>query len=114
MKKIGRTSTDARHASAPLRAQASASSRSVVSSIQKPPMCSFASRYGSIREEHFTIGLRAECAGGAQTAGELPDAGSDHFAIERVNLLHHSRVLCGWVKVVGQVTRNEKLRHVVS
>src|SRR6185369_16888892 len=50
----------------------------------------------------------------AQAASKLSDASSDHFAIERVNLLHHRFVLCGRVEVVGKVTRNQILRHVVS
>ena len=41
-----RTSTGALQATAALRPHASASSRSAASSIQKPPTCSLASRYG--------------------------------------------------------------------
>jgi len=46
MKKISRTSTGIRPTFAPLRAHSSASSRSAVSSIDKPPTCSLVSRYG--------------------------------------------------------------------
>src|SRR6266852_3199264 len=42
----GRTSTGARQATAASRPHASASSRLAASSTQKPPMCSFVSRYG--------------------------------------------------------------------
>ena len=44
MKKISRTSIAVRHALAPLRAHASASSMSAHSSIHKPPTCSLVSR----------------------------------------------------------------------
>src|SRR6185369_69600 len=60
----------------------------------------------SISEEQLTVGLRPQRVGWAQPAGELPDTSSYHFAIERVNLLHHRFVLCGRVEVVGKVTRN--------
>src|ERR1700761_8053342 len=46
MKKISRTSPCPPVAPMPLRAHATASSMSAHSKIQKPPMCSLASRYG--------------------------------------------------------------------
>src|SRR6185312_5618681 len=69
---------------------------------------------GPVGEEHIAIGLKPQCAGCAQAAGELPDTSSNHFAIERVNLLDRRFVLCGGVEVVGEVTGNQILRHVVS
>jgi hypothetical protein len=57
----------------------------------------------TVRDEHFAIGLRPQCAGRAQAAGELPDTRGDHFAIERVNGLHHRFVHGERVVVVGEI-----------
>src|SRR5580704_2378754 len=61
-----RTSTDARQATAALRPHATASSMLAASSIQKPPMCSFVSRYGPSVTTTFPPGcLRSDFAWGA-------------------------------------------------
>src|SRR5215467_3293231 len=68
--KISRTSTGARHALAALRPHASASCRSAVSSIQKPPTCSLVSKYGpSVR-----ITSPFDCARGDTALGLRPPA----------------------------------------
>ena len=99
---------------APFFAHASASFISVHSSIQNPPMCSFVSVYGpsvtSTLPSRWARSVFA-LAGGGNAAGELPHAGSNHFAIERVNLFHHRFGYGGRVKVVGDVVTNQILWH---
>src|SRR5262245_45235428 len=71
-KRISRTSPDARQATAPLRAHASASSISAASSIQKPPMCSLVSVYGPSVTSTLPSGwARSDLA---LLAGERPQA----------------------------------------
>src|SRR5882757_4382273 len=68
-----------------------------------------------IGDEHRTIGLlphRLCVAGRGNSASELPGAGSDHFAVERVDLLDHRFGYGGRVEVVREVVSNYVLRHV--
>src|SRR5215475_4478792 len=70
-----------------------------------------------IGDAHRTIRLlphRLCVADWGNSAGELPDAGSNHFAVERVDLLDHPFGHGGWVEVIGKVTSNQILRHEVS
>src|SRR5712692_9610435 len=70
-----------------------------------------------IGDEHRTIRLlphRLGVAGGGNSASELPGAGSDHFAVERVDLLDHRFGYGGRVEVVGEVVSNQILRHDFS
>src|SRR6185503_1027744 len=55
----------------------------------KPAHMLFGLQVWPIGEEQFTVGLRPQRVGRAQPTSELPDTSSDHFAIERVNLLHY-------------------------
>src|SRR5882672_12415078 len=67
-----------------------------------------------IGDEHRTIGLlphRLCVVGRGNSASELPGAGSDHFAVERVDLLDHRFGYGGWVEVVGEVVSNQILWH---
>src|SRR5438874_5126017 len=67
-----------------------------------------------IGDEHRTIRLlphRLCVAGRGNSASELPGAGSDHFAVERVDLLDHRFGYGGRVEVVGEVVSNQILRH---
>src|SRR5437016_3620848 len=67
-----------------------------------------------IGDEHRTIRLlphRLCVAGRGNSASELPGAGSDHFAVERVDLLDHSFGYGGRVEVVGEVVSNQILWH---
>src|ERR1700733_7100263 len=69
-KRIGRTSTGARQATAALRPHASASFRSAASSTQKPPMCSLVSVYGPSVASTLPLGCaRSDLA---PLAGERP------------------------------------------
>src|SRR6266516_1181274 len=70
-----------------------------------------------IGDEHRTIRLlphRLCVAGRGNSASELPGAGSDHFAVERVDLLDHCFGYGGRVEVVGEVVSNQILRHDFS
>src|SRR5262249_13636129 len=70
-----------------------------------------------VGDKHRTIRLlphRLCVAGRGNSAGELPHAGSNHFAVERVDLLNHRFGYGGRVEVVGKVASNQILRHVVS
>src|SRR5260370_34186372 len=99
---------------APLRAHASASSISAASRIQKPPICSLVSMYGPSVTSTVPSGCfrTVFCvAGRGNSASELPGAGSDHFAVERVDLLDHRFGYGGRVEVVGEVVSNQILRH---
>src|SRR6266480_4739159 len=67
-----------------------------------------------IGDEHRTIRLlphRLCVAGRGNSASELPGAGSDHFAVERVDLLDHRFGYGGRVEVVGEVVSNQILWH---
>src|SRR6266850_1015195 len=67
-----------------------------------------------IGDEHRTISLlphRLCVAGRGNSASELPGAGSDHFAVERVDLLDHRFGYGGRVEVVGKVISNQILWH---
>src|SRR6516165_10568677 len=67
-----------------------------------------------IGDEHRTIRLlphRLCVAGRGNSAGELPHAGRNHFAIERVDLLDHRFGYGGRVEVVGEVVSNQVLWH---
>lgn len=62
-----------------------------------------------VGDEHLAVGLdpqRLGVAGRGKAAGELPRAGSNHFAVERVYLLHHRFGFDGRVVVVGTVDSN--------
>src|ERR1700722_376063 len=72
LKRSSRTSPDARQATAPLRAHASASSISAASSIQKPPMCSLVSVYGPSVTSTLPSGWARNDL--ALPAGEMPHA----------------------------------------
>src|SRR5438876_11805763 len=101
---------------APFFAHASASSISAASSIQKPPICSLVSVYGPSVTSTVPSGcfrtVFALLAG--NSASELPGAGSDHFAVERVDLLDHRFGYGGRVEVVGEVVSNQILWHDFS
>src|SRR5215467_1991298 len=59
-----------------------------------------------IGDEHRTIRLLPHglcVAGRGNSAGELPHAGSNQFAVERVDLLDHRFGYAGRVEVVGEV-----------
>ena len=70
-----------------------------------------------IGDEHRTIRLlphRLCVAGRGNSASELPHAGSNHFAVERVDLFHHRFGYGGRVEVVGEVISNQILWHDFS
>src|SRR6266446_8987521 len=70
-----------------------------------------------IGDEHRTIRLlphRLCVADRGNSASELPGAGSDHFAVERVDLLDHRFGYGGRVEVVGEVVSNQILWHDFS
>src|SRR3989441_10410240 len=70
-----------------------------------------------IGDEHRTIRLlphRLCVAGRGNSASELPGAGSNHFAVERVDLVDHRFGYGGRVEVVGEVVSNQILRHDFS
>ena len=59
-----------------------------------------------VGDEHLAVGLlphRLGVGGRGNAAGELPHAGSNHFAVERVDLFHHRFGYGGRVEVVGEV-----------
>src|SRR5262249_13281026 len=65
-----------------------------------------------IGDAHRTIRLLPQrlCFGGrGNAAGELPGAGSNQFAIERVDLFHHFFAYARRVEVVGEVVTNQIL-----
>src|SRR5580704_12033712 len=67
-----------------------------------------------VGDEHPAVRLlpqRLRVGGRGNTAGELPGAGSDQFAVERVDLLDHRFGYGGWVEVVGEVISNQILWH---
>src|SRR5262249_9688123 len=67
-----------------------------------------------IGDEHRTISLlphRLCVAGRGNSAGELPRAGSNHFAVERVYLLNSRFGFDRRVVVVGKVDSNNILWH---
>src|SRR5258705_1562726 len=71
-------------------------------------------RVWPIGDEHRTVRLlphRLCVAGRGNSASELPGAGSDHFAVERVDLLHDRFGYGGRVEVVGEVVSNQILWH---
>ena len=116
-KRSSRTSPTASQEMAPFRAHASASSILAASSIQNPPMCSVVSVYGP----SVTCTLPSGCfrtvfalAGRGNAAGELPHAGSNHFAVERMDLFDHRFGYGGRVEVVGKVVANQILWHDFS
>jgi hypothetical protein len=57
---------------------------------------------------------RLRIAHRAQPASEEPDTLGLHLFVEHVDIAFHLFVLCGRVKVVGQVNRNQVLRHTFS
>src|ERR1041384_4616150 len=62
-----------------------------------------------IGDEHRTISLlphRLCVAGRGNSASELPHSGSNHFAVERVDLLDHRFGYGERVEVVGEVVSN--------
>src|SRR6266567_2078393 len=68
----------------------------------------------SVGDEHLAVGLLSQrlCVGGrGNAAGELPHAGSNEFAVERVDLFHHRFGYGGRVEVVGEVVSNQILWH---
>src|SRR6266851_10349353 len=70
-----------------------------------------------IGDKHRTIRLlphRLGVAGRGNSASELPGAGSDHFPVERVDLLDHRFGYGGRVEVVGEVVSNQILWHDFS
>jgi hypothetical protein len=78
-------------------------------------MCSFKVR--PVRDEHLTTGLRTQrlgVAGCGEAASENPYTGSDHLAVERVDIALHRFALDGRVVVVRVVNRNQILRHDFS
>src|SRR5262249_26142722 len=70
-----------------------------------------------VGDEHFAVGLgpqRFGVAGRGKAAGELPRAGSNQFAVERVYRLESRFAFDGRVVVVGAVDSNHILRHEFS
>src|SRR5260370_24382785 len=68
----------------------------------------------SVGDEHLAVGLLSQrlCVGGrGNAAGELPGAGSNQFAVERVDLFHHRFGYGGRVEVVGEGVTNQILWH---
>src|SRR5262249_23462529 len=68
----------------------------------------------SVGDEYLAVGLFSQrlcVAGRGNSASELPYAGSNHFAVERVDLLDHRFGYGGRVEVVGQVVSNQILWH---
>src|SRR5215475_6286683 len=68
----------------------------------------------SVGDEHLAVGLlphRLRVGGRGNAAGELPRAGSNQFAVERVNLFDHRFGYRGRVEVVGEVVANQILWH---
>src|SRR5215475_11842826 len=68
----------------------------------------------SVGDEHVAVGLlpqRLRVGGRGNAAGELPRAGSNQFAVERVDLFHHRFGYGGRVEVVGEVITNQILWH---
>src|SRR5262249_42543206 len=71
----------------------------------------------SVGDEHLAMGLLSQrlCVGGrGNAARELPDAGSNQFAVERVDLLDHRFGYGRRVEVVGEVVTNQILWHGFS
>src|SRR5215467_10555705 len=67
-----------------------------------------------VGDEHPAVGLlpqRLRVGGRGNAAGELPGAGSDQFAVERVDLFHHFFGYGGRIEVVGEVVSNQILWH---
>src|SRR5579862_8085263 len=97
-------------------AHASASLILAHSSIQNPPMCSLVSVYGpsvmSILPSGCFRSVFALAAG--EMPGKLSRAGSNQFAVERVDLFHHRFGYGGRVEVVGKVVSNQILWHDFS
>jgi hypothetical protein len=67
-----------------------------------------------VGDEDFAIGLRPQGLRGPKAASESPHPGSNHLFIERVDLATRRFVHLGRVEIVGKVTSNKKLRHIVS
>ncbi len=68
----------------------------------------------SVGDEHLAVGLLSQrlCVGGrGNAAGELPDAGSNQFAVERMDLFDHRFGYGGRVEIVGEVVTNQILWH---
>src|SRR5260221_12018016 len=77
-------------------------------------MWSLVSRYGPSVTSSLPLGCcRSVFAFGGRgnAAGELPHAGSNHFAVERVDLFHHRFGYSGRVEVVGAAVSNQILWH---
>src|SRR6266851_5856435 len=69
---------------------------------------------GLVGDENRAVGLlphRLGVGGRGNAAGELPHAGSNHFAVERVDLFDHRFGYSGRVEVVGEVVSNQILWH---
>src|SRR5882672_9677642 len=67
-----------------------------------------------VGDEHLAVGLgpqRLRAARRGNSASELPHAGSNHFAVECVDVLDHRFGYGGRVEVVGEVVSNQILRH---
>src|SRR5215467_2737414 len=68
----------------------------------------------SVGHEHPAVGLlpqRLRVGGRGNAAGELPGAGSNQFAVERVDFFDHRFGYGGRVEVVGEVVTNQILWH---
>ena len=68
----------------------------------------------ALGDEHRSIRLlphRLCVAGRGNSAGELPHAGSNHLAVERVDLFDHRFGYGGRAEVVGEVVTNQLLWH---
>jgi hypothetical protein len=71
----------------------------------------------AVGDEHFAIGLRPHrlrLAGCAEAASDKPGASSFQLVVEHVDLVYRLFALCGRVEVVGEVTRNQIMRHDFS
>src|SRR5579863_2544667 len=67
-----------------------------------------------VGDEHLAVGLLSQRLGvgnRGNAAGELPGAGSNQFAIESVDLLHHRFGYGRRVEIVGHVVTNQILWH---
>jgi hypothetical protein len=108
----GRTSTDTRQATGSLAPPRQCLVQ--ISGLQHPKTSYvlLGLRVRPVGDEHLTIGLRPQrprAAGRREAADELPDTGSHHPLVERVDLAVHRFVLDGRVVVVGMVDSNQIL-----
>jgi hypothetical protein len=69
-----------------------------------------------VGDEDPAIGLRTQCLRvpyRRYAASEDPDASGNHLPVERVDGFNHRCVLQRRLVVVGEVARDQKLRHIL-